>query len=161
MRGFPCFSNMVMCKYNHDNYTMIIALMRTIMVWHAILCYDMIYYNIALDSLRGSSVNIGTTQRRLARPLHKDDTHESRSVSICSAACVMVCFIACMIVTMKWHMLIVLSMYICYTMHVLLHIIVLCCILPSLEVVDKLKDSFLDCTEDGGCWDMLRQLIVL
>ena len=35
-----------------------------------------------LDSLRGSSVKIGTTQRRLAWPLHKDDTHKSRSVSI-------------------------------------------------------------------------------
>ena len=33
------------------------------------------------DSLRGSSVKIGTTQRILARPLRKDDTHESRSVN--------------------------------------------------------------------------------
>ena len=32
-----------------------------------------------LDSFRGSSVKIGTTQRRLAWPLHKDDTHKSRS----------------------------------------------------------------------------------
>ena len=32
------------------------------------------------DSLRGSSVNIGTIQRRLAWPLRKDDTHTSRSV---------------------------------------------------------------------------------
>ena len=31
------------------------------------------------DSLRGSSVNIGTMQRRLAWPLRKDDTHNSRS----------------------------------------------------------------------------------
>ena len=35
-----------------------------------------------LDSLRRSSVKIGTIQRRLARPLRKDDTRKSRSVSI-------------------------------------------------------------------------------
>jgi hypothetical protein len=35
-----------------------------------------------LDSLRGSSVKIGTIQRRLAWPLRKDDTHKSRSVNI-------------------------------------------------------------------------------
>ena len=34
-----------------------------------------------LDSLRGSSVEIGTIQRRLAWPLRKDDTHKSRSVN--------------------------------------------------------------------------------
>ena len=33
-----------------------------------------------LDSLRGSSVKIGTIQRRLEWPLRKDDTHKSRSV---------------------------------------------------------------------------------
>ena len=33
-----------------------------------------------LDSLRGSSINIGTIQRILAWPLHKDDMHKSRSV---------------------------------------------------------------------------------
>ena len=33
-----------------------------------------------LDSLRGSSVKIGTIQRRLAWPLRKDDTHKSRRV---------------------------------------------------------------------------------
>ena len=32
------------------------------------------------DSLRRSSVKIGTIQRRLAWPLRKDDTHKSRSV---------------------------------------------------------------------------------
>ena len=37
-----------------------------------------------LDSLRGSSVKIGTIQRRLAWPLRKDDTHKSRSVIIFS-----------------------------------------------------------------------------
>ena len=35
---------------------------------------------VCLDSLRGSSVKIGTIQRRLAWPLRKDDTHKSRSV---------------------------------------------------------------------------------
>ena len=34
-----------------------------------------------LDSLRGSSVKIGTIQRRLAWPLRKDDAHKSRSVN--------------------------------------------------------------------------------
>ena len=33
---------------------------------------------VYLDSLRGSSVKIGTIQRRLAWPLRKDDTHKSR-----------------------------------------------------------------------------------
>ena len=33
----------------------------------------------AKDSLRGSSVNIGTIQTRLAWPLRKNDTHKSRS----------------------------------------------------------------------------------
>ena len=32
-----------------------------------------------LDSFQGSSVKIGTIQRRLAWPLRKDDTHKSRS----------------------------------------------------------------------------------
>ena len=34
-----------------------------------------------MDSFRGSSVKIGTIQRRLAWPLRKDDTHKSRSVN--------------------------------------------------------------------------------
>ena len=34
-----------------------------------------------VDSLRGTSVEIGTIQRRLAWPLRKDDTHKSRSVN--------------------------------------------------------------------------------
>ena len=33
------------------------------------------------DSLRGSSVKIGTLKRRLAWPLRKDETHTSRSVN--------------------------------------------------------------------------------
>ena len=37
--------------------------------------------SIRSDSLRGSSVKIGTIQRRLAWPLRKDDTHKSRSVN--------------------------------------------------------------------------------
>ena len=36
---------------------------------------------VMLDPLRGSSVKIGTIQRRLAWPLRKDDTHKSRSVN--------------------------------------------------------------------------------
>ena len=36
---------------------------------------------VRMDSLRGSSVKIGTIQRRLAWPLRKDDTHKSRSVN--------------------------------------------------------------------------------
>ena len=34
------------------------------------------------DSLRGSSVKVGMTQGRIARPLREDDTHKSRSVNI-------------------------------------------------------------------------------
>jgi len=39
------------------------------------------FSHLLLDSLRGSSVKIGTIQRRLAWPLRKDDTHKSRSVN--------------------------------------------------------------------------------
>jgi len=35
----------------------------------------------SMDSLRGSSVDIGTIQRRLAWPLRKDHAHRSRSVN--------------------------------------------------------------------------------
>ena len=35
------------------------------------------------NSLRGSSVKIGTMQRILVWPLRKDDTHKSRSVNNC------------------------------------------------------------------------------
>ena len=41
---------------------------------------DLRAIGVVLDSLRGSSVKIGTIQRRLAWPLRKDDTHKSRSV---------------------------------------------------------------------------------
>ena len=37
---------------------------------------------VSMDSLRGSSVKIGTIQRILAWPLRKNDTHTSRSVNI-------------------------------------------------------------------------------
>ena len=40
-----------------------------------ICVYIYIYIKV---SLRGSSVEIGTIQRRLAWPLRKDDTHKSR-----------------------------------------------------------------------------------
>ena len=42
------------------------------------VCVYMCMY-VSVDSLRGSSVKIGTIQRRLAWPLRKDDTHKSRS----------------------------------------------------------------------------------
>ena len=38
------------------------------------------FQNFISDSFRGTSVKIGTIQRRLAWPLRKDDTHKSRSV---------------------------------------------------------------------------------
>ena len=40
-----------------------------------------VYIYIYRDSLRGSSVKIGTIQGRLAWPLRKDDTHKSRSAN--------------------------------------------------------------------------------
>ena len=40
---------------------------------------DQLGQTATLDSFRGSSVKIGTVQRRLAWPLRKDDTHKSRS----------------------------------------------------------------------------------
>jgi len=43
--------------------------------------------DLLLDSLRRSSVKIGTIQRRLTWPLRKDDTHKSRSVSIFCSCC--------------------------------------------------------------------------
>ena len=39
------------------------------------------------DSLWGSSVEVGTIQRRLAWPLRKDDTHTQRIVNNCYARC--------------------------------------------------------------------------
>ena len=37
--------------------------------------------SVYVDSLRGSSVKLGTILRRLEWPLRKDDTHKSRSVN--------------------------------------------------------------------------------
>ena len=48
------------------------------------------------DSLRGSSVKIGTIQRRLAWPLRKDDTHKSRSVTNFLNSFLMV-FVQCLV----------------------------------------------------------------
>ena len=42
-------------------------------------CMQSNFHSCTLDSFRGSSVKIGTIQRRLAWPLRKDDTHKSRS----------------------------------------------------------------------------------
>ena len=46
-----------------------------------LMCVRIVYPGplLTLDSFRGSSVKIGTIQRRLAWPLRKDDTHKSRS----------------------------------------------------------------------------------
>ena len=51
--------------------------------------------NVLLDSLRGSSVKIGTIQRRLAWPLRKDDTHKSRSVTNFLFALHLTCHCTC------------------------------------------------------------------
>ena len=47
--------------------------------WHG---HTHVLGHVRLDSLRGSSVKIGTMQRRLAWSLLKYDTHKSRGVSI-------------------------------------------------------------------------------
>ena len=60
---FKCKHNATHCRQEIQN--------------HFSLCC---FIPIILDSLRGSSVKIGTIQRRLAWPLRKDDTHKSRSV---------------------------------------------------------------------------------
>ena len=49
-----------------------------------------------LDSLRGSSVNIGTIQRKSAWPLRKDDTHKPRSVSMQCLMCLRKVFDVCL-----------------------------------------------------------------
>ena len=62
----------------------IYAYMHVCYIYIYICCIHVYIYIymlcIAEDSLRGSSVKIGTIQRRLAWPLRKDATHESRSV---------------------------------------------------------------------------------
>ena len=52
--------------------------------WAGILCGCFVLdytfcTSVHLDPFRGSSVKLGTIQRRLAWPLRKDDTHKSRS----------------------------------------------------------------------------------
>ena len=57
---------------------------------------------ILLDSFRGSSVKIGTIQRRLAWPLRKDDTHKSRSDSSFFGLLPMHCMALCMVLFSEW-----------------------------------------------------------
>ena len=56
----------------------------------------------SLDSLRGSSVKIGTIQRRLAWPLRKDDTHKSRSVNNFFEIRSLSCAPRCMLPLCSW-----------------------------------------------------------
>ena len=58
----------------------IMAVMMVIIV-RTVIIVRIVIMMIMMDSLRGSSVKIGTIQRRLAWPLRKDDTHKSRSVN--------------------------------------------------------------------------------
>ena len=58
-----------------------IVVMFVILIVIDIIIIIIIIIIISMDSLRGSSVEIGTTQRRLAWPLRKDDTHKSRNVT--------------------------------------------------------------------------------
>ena len=61
-----------------------------------IYIYDCVCVCVCVDSLRGSSVRLGTIQRKFAWPLRKDDTHKSISVNIapmyvCECACAYAC----------------------------------------------------------------------
>ena len=56
-----------------------------------------------LDSLRGSSIKLGTKQRRLAWPLRKDDTHTMRSVNTCKTE-MFVQNVCCVYVTCVCHL---------------------------------------------------------
>ena len=49
-----------------------------------VICARCYFIWIYMDSLRGSSNNIGTIQRSFAWPLRNDDAHKSRSVNILS-----------------------------------------------------------------------------
>ena len=60
---------------------MIPIIMIIIMILIIIMIIIIIIIMILMDSLRGSSVKLGTIQRRFAWPLRKDDTHTSRSVN--------------------------------------------------------------------------------
>ena len=55
--------------------------------WHT-LWGNTFFYHRPSDSLRGSSVKIGTIQRRLAWPLRKDDTQIREAFQIFFVACV-------------------------------------------------------------------------
>ena len=60
---------------------LMIIIMIIIIIIIVILPIIMMILIIVMDSLRGSSVRIGTIQRRFAWSLRKDDTHKSRSVN--------------------------------------------------------------------------------
>ena len=53
-------------------------------VFQCVAFYEKVLLTLFLDSLRGSSVKIGTIQRILAWPLRKGSTHKSRRVYFCS-----------------------------------------------------------------------------
>ena len=55
--------------------------MYYVMSWYVIPLNHTAYRDRTRGSLRGSSVKLGTMQRKLAWPLRKDDTHTSRSVN--------------------------------------------------------------------------------
>ena len=59
---------------------MLVIIVIIIVIIILVIIYFSIKQHTLLDSLRGSSVDIGAIQRRLAWPLPKDDTHKSRSV---------------------------------------------------------------------------------
>ena len=66
--------------YIHTTY-MYVYIYTTYMYIYIYMCTSLC---MSLDSLRGSSVKIGTVQRRLAWPLRKDDTHKScMSLMLC------------------------------------------------------------------------------
>ena len=74
---------MCVCIYIYIYIYTYISLYMYVRMYVYIYIYTFLYHNIIfiLDSLRGSSVKLGTVQRRLAWPLRKDDTHISRSVN--------------------------------------------------------------------------------
>jgi hypothetical protein len=65
-------------KCSHPAILLEVAMTRVLTLGRG-LCLS---FPFLLDCLRGSSVKMGTIQRSLAWPLHKDDTHKSRSVII-------------------------------------------------------------------------------
>ena len=97
----------------------------------ALKCFCADLWHIS-DSLRGSSVKIGTIQRRLAWPLHKDDTHKSRFLVVCCVLCVCVvccvccalCFVCCVLCVVCC----VLCVCICVCMYVCVFVCVCVCV---------------------------------